>query len=124
MKLKELDFLEKRSTLSYSQIPVNITINGDNAICFSVDAQTYFMLGKPEYITGAYRGGRLYLKPSEMMHGFKVAVSKSRKRASWRFPPVLVSAYMPIKDLVGGYDMQLDGECGLPYIEIERKLIV
>lgn len=119
MKYDDLVFFPKKRLGGYQFMDqVRITINGEGYICFSVNDDVFTRLWKPLYIIGAYANGRIYLeKSNDQAKGFKVHRANGY-RYYWRFPAGFLSGHIPTKNAVGCYELKIDDECGLPYIEV------
>ena len=117
MNAKDLVFWKKGSFPTKLTDDIAVSVHKDGCISLSISPEAFFFLGKPEYLTVAHHGHRLYLKATDASYGIKAQKINGGSRRYLRFPPAVLSAHMSVKAITGAYKLKMDMECGLPYIE-------
>lgn len=118
MNAKDLVFLKKGMFPSKLTEDIVVSVHSNGYIGFSISPEAFYFLDKPEYLTAAWHGRRLYLKGTDASYGFKVQAVKNSSRRYINFPPTLVPQHISARAIEGSYKQQIDRECGLSYIEL------
>jgi len=118
----DLQFVTKRQGGQHPQgdIDVSVTLVHNRAsLAMSFSHKALAMMGDTDYISAAKKSGRIYLKPSNQIIGFKLTGKKDCARKTVVLPADALG--VKSENWIGYYRLQWDRERELFYIDINLR---
>ena len=118
---KDLKFVIKQRGHKHTNLDVDLSItliNKGNAAALSFSQKAFTILGG-EFVIAAKLGSRIFFKPADERHGFKLCGRKAGSRSMVRIPAKQIGI---TPDWIGYYNLLWDRERELFYIANDHEL--